>query len=235
MRTILLRSATAIGGALDRFRTMESFVRVARSGSFTVAASQLGLSRALVSRHVSDLEARLGVRLISALDALAQPDRARAPPICGFCEQRVPRNRGERADDRAARAPSRLALLKVLAPKSFGTLHLSGRGASPSPRRSRACACRCCWRTRLIRGVLRFRRAWPRPGAVLLQHARREPDHRGYRRARLGRSSRRRPIWRAPAGRSGRPISPATPACCISTSRRTTPCGVSKDRRARRR
>ena len=31
---------------MDRFRTMESFVRVVRAGSFTIAASQLGLSRA---------------------------------------------------------------------------------------------------------------------------------------------------------------------------------------------
>ena len=50
---------------MDRFRTMESFVRVVRAGSFTIAASQLGLSRALVSRHVSDLEGRLGVRLLN--------------------------------------------------------------------------------------------------------------------------------------------------------------------------
>ena len=48
---------------MDRFRTMQSFVRVVRAGSFTLAANQLGLSRALVSRHISDLEGRLGVRL----------------------------------------------------------------------------------------------------------------------------------------------------------------------------
>jgi hypothetical protein len=59
---------------MDRFRTMESFVR---AGSFTIAASQLGLSRALVSRHVSDLEARL-VRLLNRPTRSA--DR-RAPPI----------------------------------------------------------------------------------------------------------------------------------------------------------
>ena len=44
---------------------MESFVRVVRAGSFTIAASQLGLSRALVSRHVSELEGRLGARLLN--------------------------------------------------------------------------------------------------------------------------------------------------------------------------
>ena len=49
----------------DRFRTMESYVRVVRAGSFTVAANQLGLSRALVSRHIGELETRLGVRLLN--------------------------------------------------------------------------------------------------------------------------------------------------------------------------
>ena len=50
---------------MDRFRTMESFVRVVRAGSFTIGAGQVGLSRALVSRHISDLEAHLGVRLLN--------------------------------------------------------------------------------------------------------------------------------------------------------------------------
>ena len=35
---------------MDRFRTMESFVRVVRAGSFTIAANQLGaLARAGVA------------------------------------------------------------------------------------------------------------------------------------------------------------------------------------------
>jgi DNA-binding transcriptional LysR family regulator len=65
MRKLLLHIIQQYGARLDRFRTMESFVRVVRAGSFTIAASQLGLSRALVSRHVSELEGRLGVRLLS--------------------------------------------------------------------------------------------------------------------------------------------------------------------------
>ena len=52
---------------------MESFVRVVRAGSFTIGAGQLGLSRALVSRHISDLEAHLG----ECLDHVADDDCAR--------------------------------------------------------------------------------------------------------------------------------------------------------------
>ena len=71
---------------MDRFRTMESFVRVVRAGSFTVAATQLGLSRALVSRHIGDLEDRLGVRLLNrSTRSLHLTDEGRS--YLQFCEQ----------------------------------------------------------------------------------------------------------------------------------------------------
>jgi len=108
---------------VDRFRTMESFVRVVRAGSFTIAASQLGLSRALVSRHVSDLEARLGVRLlIRSTRSLSVTDEGAS--YLEFCEQ-IFRDieSNERAMLRTRLEPA--GTLKVLAPKSFGTAHLS--------------------------------------------------------------------------------------------------------------
>ena len=48
---------------MDRLKTMESFVRVVKAGSFAGAASQLGVSRAIVSKHLQDLEEYLGARL----------------------------------------------------------------------------------------------------------------------------------------------------------------------------
>ena len=77
---------------MDRFRTMESFVRVARSGSFTVAANQLGLSRALVSRHVGELEERLGGACIPIHASLSLTDEGRS--YLGFCEQLFATSRG---------------------------------------------------------------------------------------------------------------------------------------------
>ena len=44
---------------------MQSFVEVIKLGSLSEAAKLLGLSRALVSRHVTDLEKHLGVRLLT--------------------------------------------------------------------------------------------------------------------------------------------------------------------------
>ena len=50
---------------MDRFKTVESFVAVAKSGSYSRAAKQLGVSRALMSRRIIELETRLGVRLFN--------------------------------------------------------------------------------------------------------------------------------------------------------------------------
>lgn len=108
---------------MDRFRTMETFVRVARAGSFTVAAEQLGLSRALVSRHVGMLEERLGARLLNRTTrSLNLTDEGRS--YLGFCEQIFRDIEGQERALVATRAePS--GTLRLAAPKSFGALHLS--------------------------------------------------------------------------------------------------------------
>ncbi len=48
----------------DRFAEIESFVRIAESGTLSEAAKRLGLSLAATSRRLSQLEQRLGVLLI---------------------------------------------------------------------------------------------------------------------------------------------------------------------------
>ncbi|WP_229417797.1 LysR family transcriptional regulator [Pseudoduganella buxea] len=49
---------------MDQLRAMEIFVEVARQRSFSAAGRRLGLSRALVSKHILQLEEKLGVRLL---------------------------------------------------------------------------------------------------------------------------------------------------------------------------
>lgn len=49
---------------MDRFSEIRAFVTVAEQGSFVAASERLGLSRAMVTKLVSALEARLGVRLM---------------------------------------------------------------------------------------------------------------------------------------------------------------------------
>lgn len=48
----------------DRFEEMRVFAAVVEAGGFTAAAARLGMSKAAVSRHVAELEERLGVRLL---------------------------------------------------------------------------------------------------------------------------------------------------------------------------
>ncbi len=102
---------------------MESFVRVVRAGSFTIAANQLGLSRALVSRHVSDLESRLGVRLLNrstrSLNLTAEGN-----VYLDFCERLFrDMESNERSIVRTRAEP--VGTLNLAAPKSFGTVHLA--------------------------------------------------------------------------------------------------------------
>jgi DNA-binding transcriptional LysR family regulator len=50
---------------MDRLAALEAFARVAETGSFSAAARTLNLSKSLISRQVSALEAELGARLIA--------------------------------------------------------------------------------------------------------------------------------------------------------------------------
>jgi DNA-binding transcriptional LysR family regulator len=108
---------------MDRFRTIESFVRVAHSGSFTKAARQLGLSRALVSRRIIELEARLGVRLLNrSTRSVSLTTEGRA--YLSRCKQVLDdMEAAEREIAQGAKTP--LGGIRVLAPKSFGVTCLS--------------------------------------------------------------------------------------------------------------
>ena len=50
---------------MEALEAMQAFSRVAELGSFTRAAAELGLSRAMVSTHVQRLEKRFGLRLLN--------------------------------------------------------------------------------------------------------------------------------------------------------------------------
>lgn len=50
---------------MDTLTGMRTFVTVVKAGSFTAAAKRLGMSKALASKYVVQLEQRLGVRLLN--------------------------------------------------------------------------------------------------------------------------------------------------------------------------
>jgi len=98
------------------------FVRVVERGSFTLAAEELGLSRAVVSKYLSRLEERLGARL------LHRTTRRLALTEAGATLFEASRGAFERIEEAEAavahlqQAPR--GRLRVSAPMSFGILHL---------------------------------------------------------------------------------------------------------------
>lgn len=69
---------------LDDVVSLTVFARVVQAGSFTSAATNLGLSKSVVSTRISDLEARLGVRLLHRTTRRLSltPDGARLHEQC---------------------------------------------------------------------------------------------------------------------------------------------------------
>jgi DNA-binding transcriptional LysR family regulator len=109
--------------ALDRFATLEAFVAVARSGSFARAAEKLGLSRAMVSKHIQALEARLGTRLLNRTTRQVSLTEAGR----NF-QQRAERLLAELEDaegDAAQEADTPRGTLRISAPVSFGVTHVA--------------------------------------------------------------------------------------------------------------
>lgn len=50
---------------MDKITSMSVFVRVAKAGSFAGGATELGISRAMATKHIMQLESSLGVRLFN--------------------------------------------------------------------------------------------------------------------------------------------------------------------------
>lgn len=108
----------------DRLQELTVFVRVAESGSFSRAGRELGLSQPSVSRIMSELEARLGVRLllrttrqISVTDA-GQLFLERARDILAGLED---------AEDAARGVDSLRGLIRIALPVLYGTRRVMPR------------------------------------------------------------------------------------------------------------
>ena len=108
---------------MDKVQEMTSFVAVVEAGSFVGAAGATGLSKAAVSRHVAELETRLGVRLLQrttrrlSLTEEGQQFLARSRELLAAIEEaeaEVGAHRGEAS-----------GTLRINAPLSFGVLHLA--------------------------------------------------------------------------------------------------------------
>ncbi len=108
---------------MDHLGDMLAFARVVEAESFSAAARQLGLSKAAVSKQVTRLENRLGVRLLNrstrrlALTEVGAAFYERCQRIAGEVEA------AEEVATRLQHEPR--GTLKLSAPMSFGMLHIA--------------------------------------------------------------------------------------------------------------
>jgi len=108
---------------MDQLQAMEIFVEVARLRSFSAAGRKLGLTRAMVSKHILQLEARLDARLLHRSTrevSLTEAGQAYLSPCTATVEQ-------AREAARAINpAGAELAgALRIQAPSSFGSAWLA--------------------------------------------------------------------------------------------------------------
>ena len=107
---------------MENLADIAVFVRVVERGSFTLAAGDLGLSRAAVSKYVSRLEQRLASRL------LHRTTRRLALTEAGAALFEASRGALERIEEAEAAVAHLQAAprgrLRVSGPMSFGLLHL---------------------------------------------------------------------------------------------------------------
>ncbi|QHE84424.1 LysR family transcriptional regulator [Hydrogenophaga sp. BPS33] len=108
---------------MDRLEAMRVFATVVDVGSFVAAADALPMSKAAVSRHVADLEAHLGVRLLNrttrrlSLTPEGEVFHARCKEVLATVE--------EAEAEITSRSGEAVGVLRVNAPVTFGILHLA--------------------------------------------------------------------------------------------------------------
>jgi DNA-binding transcriptional LysR family regulator len=108
---------------MDRFQEMRVFATVVDAGSFVAAADALDMSKAAVSRHVAELEARIGVRLLHrttrrlSLTGEGEVFYGRCKDLLAGVE--------EAEAEVSERSGQAVGVLKVSAPFSFGVLRLA--------------------------------------------------------------------------------------------------------------
>lgn len=107
---------------MDRLKTMETFVSIVKTGNLSETARQLSVSRAIVSRHLQQLEEHLGARLFNrttrqiSLTDIGERYYAFCSKILSEIEEE------EMAVSRQQTQPK--GTLRLLASPSFGNMRL---------------------------------------------------------------------------------------------------------------
>jgi len=108
---------------MHRFAQIEVLVAVVEEGSFTAAAERLNISKSHASRQVSELEERLGVRLLNRTTrhVSTTPEGETFVEECAHLMEEF--ERAERA--LAQRKTDPAGTLRLAAPMTYGVDHVS--------------------------------------------------------------------------------------------------------------
>lgn len=106
----------------DRFEDLRTFVTLARSRSFAAASRQLGVAKSAVSRRIQELEGRLNTRLINRSTRALSLTEAGRVFFDQASELLVRLEEAEALASKAGAEPT--GTLRILAPSSFGHMHL---------------------------------------------------------------------------------------------------------------
>jgi DNA-binding transcriptional LysR family regulator len=110
---------------MDKFLEMKTFAAVVDGGSFVQAADALEMSKPAVSRHVAELEQRLGVRLLQRTTRkLSLTEEGRL--FYGRCKT-VLADVEVAEEEITAKSIAIKGLIKINVPVSFGLLELASR------------------------------------------------------------------------------------------------------------
>ncbi len=108
---------------MDRLTSMRVFAAVTRLGSFAAAADEMGISNAMCSKYVRDLEEKLGARLLNrttrqlSLTEVGSAYHNRVLAILSDVEE---------AEQFVSEMQNRpVGTLRIMSPPSFGAFHIS--------------------------------------------------------------------------------------------------------------
>ena len=108
---------------MDQLAALRLLVAIADTGSFTRAARKLDISRAMASRHILELEARLGARLMQRTTRRVALTEAGAQYVERCRELIAGLEEAER--EVTSRAAEPVGRLRISAPMSFGIAHIA--------------------------------------------------------------------------------------------------------------
>lgn len=113
---------------MDKLTSMNVFVRVAKAGSFAGGASDLGISRAMATKHIMQLEHSLGTRLFNRTTRSLSLTEVGASYL-ERCQQ-VLLDIDEMESEATRLQTGARGVLKISAPPGIGATHIAGAVAA---------------------------------------------------------------------------------------------------------